>query len=322
MPNAINFNELKYQANGKWFDILTKLGVDGSLLTARHGPCVLCGGKDRFRWDNRNGDGGFFCNQCTPQSGDGFSLVMKYLNIGFPEALEKVRSVVGLSKKVSIPVGANFDPRPALNKLWLLSNRLTGSDMVSRYLHSRGLVLTPLNIRYSTSCYDSDSGKRYHALIARIQKADGKPICLHRIYLENDHKAGIPSPKKLMPATESLRGSSVRLFSSQDKMFWSGILGVAEGIETAIACAHKFSVATWACLSSTLMPSWTPPLQIREIVVFGDNDANYAGQKAAHKLAHILHNKGLIVRVKIPERVGDWADCWWQDVQKTRRKER
>ena len=320
MLNVINHLELKRQANGKWYDILTKLGIDGSFLTGKHSPCPVCGGKDRFRWDNRNGDGGFFCNQCTPQAGSGFSLVLRYLNVDFPDALKKIQSIVGGCRIMENPTALKngIDPRPALNKLWLLSDHLTGSDMVSKYLHSRGLVLTPRNIRINTSCYEPDSSKRMTAMVARIQNAAGKPISLHRTYLENGSKAGIPAAKKIMPGTESLQGSAVRLFSSQEKLFWPGILGIAEGIETAIACAHHFQIATWACISSTLMPSWLPPEQVREVYVFGDNDANYAGQEAAYRLAHILQRKGLIVKVMIPGDVGDFADVWLKDVQKRR----
>ena len=312
------------KCRGRWRGILMRFGMAEEYLDGKHHGCPICGGKDRFRFDDKNGEGTWFCNQCTPQAGYGLRLVEKLCNCSTSEAMNKIDSIIDSIPVTISPINtnSNFDPRPSLNKLWLLSNRLTGSDTASKYLHSRGLVLTPRNIRYNTSCYDFDSGKRYHALIARIQRVDGKPICLHRIYLENDRKASIPLPKKLMPATESLRGSSVRLFSSQNKMLWPGTLGVAEGIETAIACAHKFQTATWACLSSTLMPSWAPPKQIREIVVFGDNDANYAGQEAAYKLAHILHNKGLIVKVMIPEKVGDWADVHLDDVIQQRRKEK
>jgi putative DNA primase/helicase len=156
------------------------------------------------------------------------------------------------------------------------------------------------------------------AMIARIQNVNGKPIGLHRIYLENNRKAHIPVPKKIMPATEPLQGCSIRLFSFRDRLFKDGVLGVAEGIETAIAASHLFGVATWACLSSTLMPSWLPPLQIRKIIIFGDNDDNYAGQEAAYRLGHILHRKRIIVSVKIPDEMGDWADVWLKLVIKRR----
>jgi putative DNA primase/helicase len=298
-----------------------RVGIPGEYLDGNHHGCPICGdgrNSHRFRFDNKNGEGTWICNQCG--AGYGLRLIERYCNCSTAVAMNKIEQIVDSIPVVPLPltVDNSFDPRPALNKLWLLSDHLTGSDMVSCYLHSRGLVMTPLNIRYSTSCYEPDAGKRMDAMIARIQNVNGKPIGLHRIYLENNRKAHIPVPKKIMPATEPLQGCSIRLFSSRDRLFKDGVLGVAEGIETAIAASHLFGVATWACLSSTLMPSWLPPLQIRKIIIFGDNDDNYAGQEAAYRLGHILHRKRIIVSVKIPDEMGDWADVWLKLVIKRR----
>lgn len=305
MLNHINFDELKHQANGRWYDILTRLGVNESFLTGKHTPCVVCGGKDRFRWDNRNGDGGFFCNQCTPQSGNGFNLVMKFLNISFPEALEKVQSIVGISKRIDIPVKLELSGiKSNLNKLWLSSDPLCSSDFVSLYLHKRGLVLTPLNVRYNKACYESDSKTKMPAMVARIQNNQGMPVGVHRVFIDNNIKAKIASPEQMMPATESLKGSAIRLFSSQNKLLRPDILGVAEGIETAIACTQLYSIATWACINAPLMHSWLPPASIKKVVVFADNDANYVGQEAAYRLGRILHSRRLIVQVIVPVDTG------------------
>ena len=39
-------------AQGRWREILSALGIDESYLRTKPGPCPICGGKDRFRWDN------------------------------------------------------------------------------------------------------------------------------------------------------------------------------------------------------------------------------------------------------------------------------
>lgn len=313
-----NGMELITRCQGRWKGILERFGVPVEYLDGKHHPCPVCGGTDRFRFDDQDGTGSWYCHQHAPkQAGYGLQLVQEVFRCSIPEALSQVAAIIDTVPLAPImPVKNKVDPRPMLNKLWFLSEHLTGSDMVSLYLHSRGLVLAPRNIRYNRSCYESDSKERMAALIARIQNADGKPIGLHRIYLKDNRKAPMLMPKKTMPAMESLRGSSIRLFSSQSKFFETGVLGVAEGIETAIACSHYFQVATWACLTSTLMPSWLPPKQIRRVLVFGDNDPNYAGQEAAYKLGHLLHNRGFISRVLIPTETGDWADVWKKFVTK------
>ncbi|EMK7756456.1 primase-helicase zinc-binding domain-containing protein, partial [Yersinia enterocolitica] len=46
------------QARGKWDFILDALAISHS---KQHSPCPACGGKDRFRFDDRQGAGTWFC---------------------------------------------------------------------------------------------------------------------------------------------------------------------------------------------------------------------------------------------------------------------
>jgi putative DNA primase/helicase len=57
------------RARGRWPEILSALGIGISFLKNKHGPCPLCGGKDRFRFDNKDRTGSYFCNQCGSGSG-------------------------------------------------------------------------------------------------------------------------------------------------------------------------------------------------------------------------------------------------------------
>ncbi|MBF0614211.1 MAG: DUF3987 domain-containing protein [Magnetococcales bacterium] len=99
-------DHVKAAAQGQWRKILIEFGVDLSCLDGKHHPCPLCGGKDRFRFDDKNGDGSYFCNQC--KAGDGFTLVGKKLgldpNADFSRILERVAEVVGM--------GADITPHP------------------------------------------------------------------------------------------------------------------------------------------------------------------------------------------------------------------
>ncbi|MEQ9642507.1 MAG: primase-helicase zinc-binding domain-containing protein [Alphaproteobacteria bacterium] len=63
------------RARGRWPTILPRLGIAASFLVNRHGPCPLCGGRDRFRFDDRDGSGSYYCNRCGP--GPGLLLVQK-----------------------------------------------------------------------------------------------------------------------------------------------------------------------------------------------------------------------------------------------------
>ena len=78
MAGYYKADEVRAAANGRWADVLGRLGVNASLLENKHGPCPGCGGNDRFRWDDRNGDGTWLCSQGGGGtiSGDGIALLM------------------------------------------------------------------------------------------------------------------------------------------------------------------------------------------------------------------------------------------------------
>jgi hypothetical protein len=87
--------ELIGRANdlGLWHEILVRSGVPVHYLTGKHGPCPMCGGKDRFRWDNKDDTGSFFCNGCG--AGYGLHLLMRFHKIGTHQALRMVEDVIG-----------------------------------------------------------------------------------------------------------------------------------------------------------------------------------------------------------------------------------
>ena len=140
-------------------------------------------------------------------------------------------------------------------------------------------------------------------MVALVMGPTGKAVTIHRTYLQAGKKAPIESPKKLMPHNGTLQGAAVRLFEPE-----LGVLGISEGIETAIASTQLFKVPTWAAVSANMMEQWEPPKGIEKVFIFGDNDANFTGQKAAYVLANRLSIKGISVTVKIPDNIGDWAD--------------
>lgn len=81
------------RAKGRWREILPQLGIDTRFLSNRHGPCPLCGGKDRFRFDDRDGSGSYYCNQCGP--GPGIMLVRKKHGWDHTAACRAVDEIIG-----------------------------------------------------------------------------------------------------------------------------------------------------------------------------------------------------------------------------------
>jgi hypothetical protein len=82
------------EAKGRWRHILTALGVDEKIMNGKHQPCPICGGKDRFRYDDNQGDGNYFCNRCS-HGGTGIKLLMGIKGWDFKRAADEVDQVIG-----------------------------------------------------------------------------------------------------------------------------------------------------------------------------------------------------------------------------------
>src|SRR5690349_3242895 len=89
-------NVIQQQANGLWPLILETLGINAIYLKNKHGACPVCGGRDRWRFDNKEGRGTYFCNKCG--SGDGLQLLQLFHGWSFPVTLKMVADVLGISE--------------------------------------------------------------------------------------------------------------------------------------------------------------------------------------------------------------------------------
>src|SRR6476620_11694360 len=127
----LNNLPLKDRAQGRWAGILPTLGIGESFLTGRHGPCPLCGGKDRWRWDNLEGRGTWICSKCG--AGDGIALVMQKHGWDFRQAAKQIETIIGSAPaNVPKPGRSDRDKRDAMNKLWRLSKAVDADDPVGR----------------------------------------------------------------------------------------------------------------------------------------------------------------------------------------------
>lgn len=291
-------------ARGKWRGILLALGVDQKFLGGKHGPCPMCEGRDRFRFDNKDGAGTFICNQCG--AGNGFDFLMAINGWDFATAARKVDEIVGnVDREAPRPRMDENVRRDLLNRLWQASAKLEAGDPAFAYLTGRVRLpkSLPACLRFARECPAPDGVKR-PAMVALVQKPDGSAANIHRTFLGPDGKADMDNPRAMMPG-ELPAGSAVRLFPVHGER-----LGIAEGIETAFAAAARFGVPVWSAINSTLLAKWEPPAGVKEVLIFGDADHKFGGQAAAYQLAHRLAGRmGLEVQVHIPERAGlDWAD--------------
>lgn len=292
-------------AAGRWHAILAGFGLTEAALSGRHTACPCCGGKDRFRFDDKEGRGTFYCSHCGP--GTGVDLVMRLRGCGFKEAAREIETLAGAAPQVhTAPGQTEGDKLAALRKTWGEAKPLVDGDEAMRYLAGRGLTLTsiPAALRLHDGLPYRDGHAflgTFPAMLALVTGVDGKAVTVHRTYLENGKKAEVATPKKLMPGKPT-KGGAIRLFPVGVEM------GIAEGIETALAASALFSVPVWSCVSAGGVESFIPPTGVTSVIVFADNDSNYTGQRAAFALANRLTLNGIRATVKTPEIIGDWLD--------------
>lgn len=290
-------------AIGKWRAILPMFGVDDAHLVNRHGPCPLCGGNDRFRFDDKDGRGTWFCNQCG--SGDGFTMLERITGKDFSEVAKEVDNIVGTVK--AVPQMPKSDPRKRLRAVASKLVKVRSDDPVDLYLRSRGIERRDDNIKLHPDLVYYDDGKpagRYPAMVSLFRGADGSAITYHIVYLTPDgQKALVPSCKKILPPLDQMAGGAIRIGGDAKE------IGICEGVETAMMLCQSAQLPVWAATSATLLESWQPPKDVSSVVVYGDNDKSFTGQRAAFVLAHRLALAGLSVKVHIPSREGnDWLD--------------
>jgi putative DNA primase/helicase len=298
---------LRDRAQGRWAALLTTFGIDRRYLTGKHGPCPICrDGRDRFRFDDKDGRGTWICSVCG--AGDGFALLMQVKGWDFKEAAAEIEPKVDNAPKHMATRRERDEKslRESMNWLWQSGKPVEYGDPVYRYLDARGLAMDsyPASLRRVEKCrYAADPPSYHPAMLAKVTAPDGKPVTLHRTYLDDDgNKANVESPRRLMPG-KLVKGCAIRLGEPGDS------LGIAEGIETALAVQLMCSVPCWAAVSANMLMAWEPPADIKEIIVFGDNDRKYAGQASAFALAHRLAMRGRQVRVEMPPEKGmDWND--------------
>lgn len=294
-------------AIGRWPAILGPY-LDDRALKGKHCACPMCGGKDRWRFDNKGGHGTWICSHCG--AGDGFHLLQNINGWSFQEAAKHVETVAG--RYTAQPVQQarpEGDIREDLRRVWEGAAKVQAGDPVHAYLVKRcGIEAIPLGLRFHPALtYIHDDGARtvHPAMLAQVVGADGVPVSIHRTYLTAaGEKADLPAPKKLMTPTRKLENVAIRLARPAD-----GWLGVAEGIETALCAQKRHGTPVWACVTAGLLETFRPPTGVSMLTVFGDNDTSYTGQASAYRLARSVVSVGIECRVAIPERVGaDWAD--------------
>lgn len=196
-------------------------------------------------------------------------------------------------------------------KTWDESRPLVPGDPATLYLKRRGLAgFWPLPgcLRLHRGLAYWHEGQQlgtFPVMVASLAAPDGRMVALHRTYLTADgRKANVPQVKKLSGTAGPLTGACVPLHAPVH-----GGLGIAEGIETALAASAGSGVPIVAAYSAGNLSTWRWPEGLQRLVIFGDADK--AGRDAAAELHARAVRAGLRCEVLTPSTEGeDWCDVW------------
>lgn len=326
-----DYETLAPLAQHNWTYILTSIGIPADCLRNKHQPCPMCQGKDRFRYDDKQGNGTYFCNQCG--SGDGFGFVMAWQQCTFPEALQTVARVLGLdtSEPSHAPTARLIrnipkneapivDKLPRLQAIWDNTLPIADSPVID-YLRGRGIsgeIIGGQMLRYHpsltywTPAQDGNFIKLgdFPAMIGAITDPQGELQGLHITYLQRganhwqkldiyDPETSEPLPAKKIynRMTGSIKGNAIRL----DPINERGELMVCEGIETAFASRElfkSFNFPVWACLNANNLSALVLPKEVKRLLIVADNDIpRPIGFEASHALAVKAIKQGINVTI-------------------------
>jgi putative DNA primase/helicase len=293
------------------------------LAALGHAPEVIEPGRfQRFGTNDRRGDSAGWCRLFDDLRGGVFGCHRQQISETW-SAADRATMTSEQRAELARQVAAATAERHAqqrqqwaenarrIAELWSQCAPVARGDLVTRYLDRRGfrgLWPLPEVLRLHRALpywHDGEKLGTYPAMVAPIIAPDGRMVALHRTYLTGDGgKADVPSPKKVTGAAGLLAGACIPLHKPTLLC-----IGIAEGIETALAAWCASAVPTVAAYSAGNLAAWRWPAGVQRLVIFADADK--AGREAADALLSRAVRAGLRANVTTPTDPGaDWADVW------------
>lgn len=192
-------------------------------------------------------------------------------------------------------------------RLWEESRPLKWTIAV-RYLRARainGVVLDSQALRFHPRMTSLDDRKRRPAFMAALRDATGDLLGV-QVTLLTPHgsaKARVSTPRRVIG---KLLGGAVRLSEPDDE------LAIGEGVETMLSASAALGLPAWAALTADNLARFTPPAQVKRLVIARDNGA--AGERAA---AILIERLSSVLRVETAAPTPEHSD--WNDWASARR---
>ncbi|CUZ58736.1 primase-helicase zinc-binding domain-containing protein [Serratia marcescens] len=298
---ALSVSHTSRAATGHWPVLLPALGIH-IIAGGRAQPCPVCGGKDRFRFDNLQGRGTWFCNQCG--GGDGLNLVEKALAVTTKEAAVKVAGVLGEPSGNTLPEynpqQEQQDKAQARNNATQQARQLLASarqQAGNSYLTAKGwpdsdtLTLQGPSLRVGGITYQPGD------LLLPLTDSAGEVVNVQLINAAGDKR--------------TLAGGQVKntchFLPGQD----NAVIWLTEGYATGLTVHHLTGESVCVALSANNLPAMAQQLRAHYpdalLLLAADNDENGTGQARAAEAAQLSGGKPAL-----PSETGDWNDIYLQ----------
>ena len=281
-------------ARGQWPRILPALGV--KVVKNRHTACPVCGGKDRFRFDDKEGRGTWFCNQCG--AGDGMDLVQKVLGVSLTGAAARVNDLTGNLPPVTEAAAPGPDDEAARTAAATLAQQLVSSAKAvtgNAYLSRKGLpeqTCLTLTKPHKVALTDYRPGD----LVVPLHDADGALVNVQLINAAGD--------KRTLKGGQVKGACHVLSGKGTPKRIW-----LTEGYATGLTVHALTGDAVWVALSSANLLSLAGLVREKHptlpLVIAADRDLNGDGQRKARHAAAACN-----AMVALPPVFGDWNDAF------------
>lgn len=288
------------QFHGQWATVLSNYGCQ--LPSGRkHGPCPVCGGKDRFRFDDKNGRGTWFCSQCEPNSGGGLLLLSRFIGKSVMDTAKELTGDIKLKtipkKKVHI---VNHDEvrEAGIEQAKKGAALLMASSTVSehQYMNDKGF-----------SGQWSVNGEAIYSRDGIIAKGDLLLVPVYKnnllVNVQKITKDGVKRPLfggDMQGVNHTIDGKTKNI-------------AVVEGYATGITINKLTKFKTYVAFNAGNLEAAVRQVKTEypeaNIVVFGDHDkidpahnrrtGEYYANKASDPFA---------AKVALPPELGDWDD--------------
>lgn len=293
-------------ACGHWPDLLAAVGID-TPHRGKHGPCPACGGKDRFRLDDREGRGTWICNQCG--NGDGLDLLVRVTGKSTKEAAELLAPLVGLSAGGLDPAERERIQRQQQAKTE--QERQRAEQQRQKAARRAADIMADTGLGESPYLERKGFGSHLSAVNRTLIREGGENFPAGSLVIPLTNEAGELLNVQLIRADGSKRYlAGGQKAGAYHRIEGGELVAICEGYATGLS-VHQATGASIYCAMDCSNLSAVAQIASRQhpearILLCGDNDEGTQGNPGKTKAEQAAAAIGGLIA--LPPIAGDWND--------------